>query len=72
MMLAEIFPTAVRYRLVALSYAGCYALAGFAPFVASLLILHFKSPFLLLLLLGLSGGVSLLAGGYRGPMNASR
>lgn len=62
MMLAEMFPTVVRYRLVALSYAGCYALAGFVPFLASLLILHFKSPLLLLLFLGLSGGVSVLAG----------
>ncbi len=61
MMLAHTFPTAVRYRLVALSYAGCYALAGFIPFVASLLILHFKAPFLLLVLLGVSGMVSLVA-----------
>lgn len=61
MMLAHMFPTALRYRLVALSYAGCYALAGFVPFVASLFILHFKSSVLLLLFLGLSGGVSLLA-----------
>ncbi len=62
MILAQMFPTAFRYRLVALSYAGCYALASLTPFVASLMILHVKSPFLLLIFLGLSGMVSFIAG----------
>lgn len=60
-MLAELFPTTVRYQSVGLSYAGCYAVAGIVPVVASSLALKFAILPVLIGLLYVSAGISALA-----------
>jgi MFS family permease len=57
-ILPDLFPIHLRYQLVALTYAGTYAIAGVAPFVASTL----ANPTALLIMLLSTGMMSLLAG----------
>ena len=61
-ILASLFPIQYRYRFVALSYAGTYAIAGTAPFVMSLLIQHWNHPTTLLFFLFATGCISLITG----------
>lgn len=67
-LLAERFPLPWRYRLVALTYAGTYSLAGIAPWLASLLLRDWHNPMVLVWLLLLSGMVSLVAGWRLTPL----
>ncbi len=60
-MLTELFPPEKRYFSVALSYAGCYALASFAPMVATFLLIHHNGLLSLILLIEGCGLLSLLA-----------
>ena len=61
-ILAGLFPIQQRYRFVALSYAGTYAIAGTAPFVISLLMEHWNHASTLLAFLIITGFISLIAG----------
>ncbi len=61
-ILPDLFPIQWRYQLVALTYAGTYSIAGVAPFIASLLMTHWHNTLALLLLLIITGLISLLAG----------
>jgi MFS family permease len=63
-MLAELFVTRVRYQAVALSYAGCYAVAGLVPVLVSALILKFAILSVLLVVLYGSAFISLLSWCY--------
>ncbi len=62
-ILAGLFPVQIRYRLVALSYAGTYALAGIAPFLLSLLMHHWNHPSTLLYFLLMTGALGLITTG---------
>lgn len=61
-MLAELFPPQTRYFSVAFAYAGCYAIASFAPAFATFLFLHGDGLSRLILLIEVSGILSLGAG----------
>ncbi len=61
-MLAGLFAIPLRYRCVALSYSGTYAVAGTLPFLVSLAIQHGSHPRLLLLFLLIIGCISLYSG----------
>ena len=61
-MLSLLFPPQTRYFSVALSYAGCYALASFTPAFASFLFLKTVSLQWLISLIMIIGIISLLAG----------
>lgn len=64
-MLTELFPPQHRFLSVALSYAGCYALASFAPALAAFLLLRQGSDQGLLILIESAGVIGLVAGlGY--------
>jgi len=64
-MLTELFKPEQRYFSVALSYAGCYAVASFAPALATLLLLHSNNLQGLFILIFSCALISLLAGiGY--------
>ena len=60
-MLAELFPTRIRYQSVALSYAGCYAIAGLIPVLAGAILLKFSVLPVLIGLLYVSWLISFLA-----------
>lgn len=61
-MLSLLFPPQTRYFSIALSYAGCYAVASFMPALASYLFLHTNQINYLLSIVMSIGFVSLLAG----------
>ncbi len=61
-MLTELFPPEHRFLSVAVSYAGCYALASFAPVIAAFLLLHQGNDHGLLILIEGAAVISLLAG----------
>ena len=61
-MLANLFPIQFRYRYVALSYSGTYAIAAIAPFIISLLMERWNTPNTLLFFLLLAGFISLISG----------
>ncbi len=64
-MLTELFPPQHRFLSVAISYAGCYAIASFAPALAAFLLLRQGNDHGLLILIESAGVIGLLAGlGY--------
>lgn len=64
-MLTELFKPEQRYFSVALSYAGCYAVASLAPALAAFLLLHSGNLQGLYILIFSAALISLLAGiGY--------
>ncbi len=61
-MLTELFPPEHRFLSVAVSYAGCYALASFAPVIAAFLLLHQGNDHGLLILIEGAAVISLFSG----------
>lgn len=60
-MLAELFPTAIRYTGVATCYTGCYSLAAFTPVIAATLIDLTHNPFSVLALFAVTALLSFIA-----------
>ena len=61
-MLTELFPPEHRFLSVAVSYAGCHALASFAPVIAAFLLLHQGNDHGLLILIEGAAVISLFSG----------
>jgi MFS family permease len=71
-MLADLFPTAVRYTGVGICYNVTYALAAFVPMLATLVLHHFNNPMAVAWLLAVFGALSFVATVLFNPLRSAK